>query len=215
MAADRDRRARWRYRGARRARDRRASSSARATGGRRRRARRARPAPAIQTTGAEPDSLHGKAEAFGPGFAGAGTARFQAGTCRSEVIAMTGPAAGQAVETGRRMPQRLAISSTSTVAAVRSALGRSPGRTTMVARRRSMRDGAPVCAPACGGEERHGARDAARLEKTSSIHVSASSARFRRLHCRGRRRRWRARGRHSGSGRRRRLPPREHRIPAA
>src|SRR5690242_11173964 len=47
-----------------------------------------------------------------------------------------------------RMPQRLAISSTNIVAVVRSALGRSPGRTTTVARRRSMRAAGPGCASA-------------------------------------------------------------------
>ena len=107
-------------------------------------------APTIHTTGDAPAcstesrSLRGISASRG----GTGIGRFHPATWRTEVIAITGPFAGQSAEMRRRSPLRLAISSTSIAAAVRSALGNSPGRTTTVARRRSMRPAGLVCASA-------------------------------------------------------------------
>jgi len=62
-----------------------------------------------------------------------GNAVSQAGTSGVEVMAMTGLPIGQRVVVWTRMPVRFSSSSRRTVAAVRSALGNDPGRTSTTA----------------------------------------------------------------------------------
>jgi len=91
----------------------------------------------IHSTGAAPvwSTQSRNPSARGPA---AGTARRHPGTVLAEASAITGPCCGQRESFSSLIALRFSISSTSTVAAVLSAAGNSPGRTTTTAFVRSM-----------------------------------------------------------------------------